>query len=170
MVTINLDSTTLPTQLPTYEGKCCRGEHGQDQDWMSCKIHARFSDQDWIWIFIFEKKLIRTGYLFDFYNEISLGVNQEVKNGGRVFFLCDGFYIHKKIKIISSGNAAIITVNDDSCYFIVTFFSWSGSSNMFMSCWYVMLLCLLCWAACVLCRLVVYFMGGQLNLSLTGID
>jgi len=31
-----------------------------------------FLDQDWSWIFIFEKNWIRTGsgYLFDFYNEI----------------------------------------------------------------------------------------------------
>jgi len=71
MATINLDSTTLPTQLPTYEGKCCRGEHGQDQDWISCRILAIFSDQDWIWILIFEKNLMRRGYLFDLYNEIS---------------------------------------------------------------------------------------------------
>jgi len=31
-----------------------RGEHGQDQDWISCRILANFLDQDWIWIFIFE--------------------------------------------------------------------------------------------------------------------
>jgi len=33
-----------------------------------------FLDQDWICIFIFEKNWIRTGsgYLFDFYNAISL--------------------------------------------------------------------------------------------------
>jgi len=33
-----------------------------------------FLDQDWIWIFIFEKNWIRTGsgYLFDFHNEIFL--------------------------------------------------------------------------------------------------
>jgi len=37
-----------------------RGEHGQDQDWISCRILAIFSDQDWIWIFIFEKNWIRT--------------------------------------------------------------------------------------------------------------
>ena len=35
----------------------CRGEHGQDQDWISCRILVSFSDQDWIWIFIFEQKL-----------------------------------------------------------------------------------------------------------------
>jgi len=43
-----------------------RGEHGQDRDCISCRILAIFSDQDWIWIFIFEKVCIRTGlgYLF----------------------------------------------------------------------------------------------------------
>ena len=48
-----------------------------------------FLDQDWIWIFIFEKIWIRTGYLFDFYNKISLRMIQDVTNyGGRglVFF------------------------------------------------------------------------------------
>jgi len=124
MVTINLDSTTLPAQLPIYERKCCRGEHGQDQDWISCRIRTIFSDQVWIWIFMFEKDLIRTGYLFDFYDEISFGVNQDVKNvGGSAFFLCYGFCINTKINIIFSGNAALITVNDDSCYFITIFFS-----------------------------------------------
>jgi len=29
------------------------GEHGQD--WISCRMLAIFLDQDWIWIFIFEK-------------------------------------------------------------------------------------------------------------------
>jgi len=66
-----------------------RGEHGQNHDWISCGILAILSDQDWIWIFIFEKNWIRagSGYLFDFYNEISLRVIQDVTNyGGRVFF------------------------------------------------------------------------------------
>jgi len=38
-----------------------RGEHGQDQDWISCRILAIILDQDWIWIFILEKNWIRTG-------------------------------------------------------------------------------------------------------------
>jgi len=44
-----------------------------------------FSDQDWIWIFVFEKFCIRTGsgYLFDFNNEISLRVTND---RGSVFF------------------------------------------------------------------------------------
>jgi len=63
-------------------------EHGQDQDWISWRIRAIFSEQDWIWIFIFEKNdQDRTGYLFDFYKEISLRVIQDVKNdSGCVFF------------------------------------------------------------------------------------
>jgi len=69
--------------------QCSRGDHGQDQDWISCKIVAIFSNQDRIWIFIFEKHWIRTesGYWFDFYNEIFLRVIQDVTNdGGSVFF------------------------------------------------------------------------------------
>ena len=51
--------------------------------------YCDFSDRDWIWIFTFEKNWIRTGsgYLFDFYNEISRRVIQDVTNdGGSVFF------------------------------------------------------------------------------------
>ena len=65
------------------------GEHGQDQDWISWKMLAIFLDQDWIWIFIFEKIWIRTGsgYFFDFYNKIFLRVIQDVTNDGAgVFF------------------------------------------------------------------------------------
>jgi len=70
-----------PTEVST--------EHGQDQDWISCRIFAIFFDQDWIWILIFEKNWIRTGsgYLFDFCNEIFLRVIQDVTNDGAVVFL-----------------------------------------------------------------------------------
>jgi len=66
-----------------------RGEYGQDQDRICCRILAIFLDQDWIWIFIFEKNGISTGsgYLFDFYNEISLRVIQDVTNDGAVVSL-----------------------------------------------------------------------------------
>ena len=53
---------------------------------------CNFSDQDWIWIFIFEKNWIRTGsvYLFVIHDEISLRVTQDVtNNGGSVFFTMD---------------------------------------------------------------------------------
>jgi len=66
-----------------------RGEHGQDQDWISCRILAIFSDQDWIWTLIFEKNWIRagSGHWFDFCSEIFLRVIQDVtKYGGSVFF------------------------------------------------------------------------------------
>jgi len=43
-----------------------------------------FSDQDWIWIFIFEKNWIRagSGYWFDFCYEIFLRVIQDFTNDG----------------------------------------------------------------------------------------
>jgi len=50
---------------------------------------AIFSDQDWIWTFIFETNWIRkgSGDWFDFYNEIFLRVIQDVTNdGGSVLF------------------------------------------------------------------------------------
>jgi len=33
-----------------------RGEHGQDQDWISCRILAIFLDQDWFG-YLFLKKI-----------------------------------------------------------------------------------------------------------------
>jgi len=57
-----------------------------------------FLDQDWIWIFIFEKNWIRTGsgHLFDFYNEIFLRVLQDVAiDGAVIFFAIMIFFIHK---------------------------------------------------------------------------
>ena len=80
-----------------------RGGHGEDQDWTSCRILAIFSDQDWIWIFIFEKNWIRTasGYLLNFYNEISLKVIkfQDVTNGGVSTFFATVLIFTKKSKL-----------------------------------------------------------------------
>jgi len=61
------------------------------------------------------KNSIRTGpgYLFDFYNEISLREIQNATNDGGGVFLT---------KMILSVCAALITNNDNSCYFIVNFF------------------------------------------------
>jgi len=55
-------------------------------------------DQDWIWIFIFEKNWIRIGlgYLFDFYNEIFLRVIQDVTNDCVVVFFAMIFIFTKK--------------------------------------------------------------------------
>jgi len=74
-------------------------------------------------MFICEKNWIRTGtgYLLDFYNDISLRVIQDATNdGGSVFFAMG--YIHTNIKILLSVCAALITINDNSCYFIISFF------------------------------------------------
>jgi len=76
-----------------------RGEDGQDQDWISCRIHAIFLDQDWIWILFFEKNWIRTGsvYLFDLCNETFLKVIQDVTNegGSEVVFLTKMLFFTK---------------------------------------------------------------------------
>jgi len=54
-------------------------------------------DQDWIWIFIFEKIWITTGSgdLFDFYNEIFLTMIQDVTNDGAVVFFAMIFIFTK---------------------------------------------------------------------------
>ena len=74
-----------------------RGEHGQEQDWISCGIPAIFLYQDWIWIFILEKNWIRTGsgYLFDFYNEIFLRVILDDTNDDAVVFFAVIFIFTK---------------------------------------------------------------------------
>jgi len=110
-----------------------RGERGQDQDWISCRILAIFSDQDWIWIFIFEKNWIRTGsgYWFYLYNEFFLRVIQDVTNDGASVFFAMVF--------ILTVCAALITINGNSCYFIVNFFRQSGSSKLLLYCWYAAL-------------------------------
>jgi len=74
-----------------------RGEHGQDQDWIYCRILAISFDQDWIWKFFFEKHWIRTGsgYLFDFYDKIFMRVIQDVTNDGAVVFFAMIFMFTK---------------------------------------------------------------------------
>ena len=44
-----------PEAIPTLRLLYTRGEHGQDHGWISYRILAIFSNQDWIWIFILEK-------------------------------------------------------------------------------------------------------------------
>ena len=63
-------------------------EHGQDQDWISCRIRAIFRNRiGFGYLFLKKNDQDRTVYLFDFYNEISLRVIQDVKNdSGCVFF------------------------------------------------------------------------------------
>jgi len=89
-------------------------------------------DQDWIWIFIFEKNWIRTesGYLFDFYNEISLKVIHDVTNDCGSVLLAMVFIFTKNAKLFLSVCAALITINDNSFYFIVIFFWRIESSKL----------------------------------------
>ena len=89
-------------------------EHGQD--WIYCRILAIFLDQNWIWIFIFEKNWFRTGsrYLFDFYYESFLTVIQDVTNDVAVVFFAV-IHIHKKSKwfcryVLHSSQSMIIRV------------------------------------------------------------
>jgi len=94
---------------------------------------AIFSDQDAVWIFIFEKNWIRTGsgYWFDFYNDIFLRVIQDVTNDGGSVFL--------DMVFILSVCAALTVINGNSCYFIVNFFRPSGSRKLLLYCWYAAL-------------------------------
>ena len=80
--------------------------------------------------------------MFDFYNEIFLRVIQDVTNdGGSVFFA---------MVFILSVCAALIAINGNSCYFIVHFFRPSGSSKLFLYCWYAALFVVLI-GICVCC-------------------
>jgi len=114
-----VDSCT-PDPVPPLQNS--RGEHGQDQHWISCRILAIFSEPDWIWIFIFEKN--------------GSGQDQDIclisitKFPGELFkmsqmmvvvFSLLWFLYAQKIKIIFSVCAALITINDNSCYFIIIF-------------------------------------------------
>ena len=131
-----------------------RGEHGQDRDYISCRILAMFLDQDWIWISIFEKNWIRTrsGYLFDFYNEIFLAVIQDVTNDGAVVFFAMIFIFtknqHDFVKCAALITIDVIRVTSSQIF--------SGEVEV-VSCSYVpgMLLCFVVLSGiCVLCRLI----------------
>jgi len=63
--------------------------------------------------------------------------------------------------MILSARAAFITIKN-SCYFIVNIFLRGESSKLLLYCLYAALFCCAEWHMCVLCRLTVYFMGGQL--------
>jgi len=45
--------------------------------------------------------------------------------------------------------AALITIDDNSCYFIVNIFQEVGSSKLLLYCWYAALVCCAEWAAYV---------------------
>jgi len=69
------------------------------------------------------------------------------------------FLYSQKIEMILSvcaHCAALIIIDDDSCYFIVNSFWRGGSSKWLLYCWYAALLFWAEWHMCVLCRLIYY--------------
>jgi len=69
-----------------------RGEHGQDQDWISCRILAIFSDQDWIWILVWF---------------LQLNFSESDSRCHKLWWQCFLCYV-----FILSVCAALITIND----------------------------------------------------------
>ena len=121
-------------------------EHGQHQDWVSCRILAIFLDQDWIWIFIFEKNWIRIRIFVWFLNEIFLRVIQDVTNDGAVVFFAMIFVFTKNQNDFLSM-CCTHHIQNNSCYFIVNIF-WRGeSSKLILYCWYAVLLCWMAYVA-----------------------
>ena len=58
-----------------------------------------------------------------------------------LFSLLLWFLYSQKIKMILSVCAALITIDDNSCYFIVNIFWQGGSSKLLLYCWYAALFC-----------------------------
>ena len=56
------------------------------------------------------------------------------------------FLYSQKIKMILSVCAALIKIDDNSCYFIVNIFQRAGSRKLLLYCWYAALFC------CAECR------------------
>ena len=100
-------------------------------------------DQDRIRIFV------------DFYNESFLRVIQDVTNDGAVVFFAMIFIFTKNQNdFVSRLCAALITINDNSCYF-VNIFRRGGSSKLLLYCWYAVLFCCAEWHIMyVLCKLI----------------
>jgi len=110
--------------------------------------------------------------MLDFYNDISLRVIQDVTNDGRSVFFAMG-YIHNNIKIFLSVCAALITINDNSCYFIISFFPAKWKQLLLYCNAAVLVCCFVCcaeWNMCVLCSLISLFHGSPTSLSSTGVD
>jgi len=84
---------------------------------------------------------IGSGYLFDFYNKIFPRIIQDVTNDGAVVFFTIMIFIFTKYKMILLVRAALITIDDNSCYFVVNIFRQGGSSELPLYCWYAVLFC-----------------------------
>ena len=85
--------------------------------------------------------------------------------------LCYDYY-KQKIQMILSVCAALMTINDNSCYFIANIFRRGGSSKLLLYCWYAASFCYAEWLAyvCVVLVNIVYFMGGQLVFDLDRLE
>jgi len=66
-----------------------------------------------------------------------------------LWFICS-----QKIKMILSVCAALITIDDNSCYIILNIFWRGGSSKLLLYCWYAAFFCCVEWHMCVLCTLI----------------
>jgi len=118
-----------------------RGEHGQDQDWISCRLLSIFLHQDWIWMLIFEKKWIRTGsgYWFDSITKFSWEWFKMSQMMVAVFPLLWSLYCQY---VLHSSQSMVIRVTLSLIF--------SGQVEV-VSCSYIagMLFCLLRWMAYV---------------------
>jgi len=72
------------------------------------------------------------------------------------------------IQDVANDGVALITINGNSCYFIVNFFRPSGSSELLLYCWYAALFVVLT-GLCVLCSLI-QSVSWVAKLSSTGIN
>jgi len=112
---------------------------------------------------------IRIGFGYLFLKKIGSGQNQHIcfisitkfswewfKMSQMIVLLFSllWFLYSQKIKMILSLCAALITIDDNSCYFIVNIFRRGGSSKLLLYCWYAALFCCAEWHMCVLCRLI----------------
>jgi len=110
---------------------CTRGKHGQDQDWISSRILAIFLVQDWIWILIFDKNWIMTGSDICLISITTFSWEWFTMSQIMVLLLSLLWFLYsQKIKMILSACAALITIDDNSCYCIVNIFQRGGSSKL----------------------------------------
>jgi len=121
---------------------CCsaygRGEHGQDQDWIFFGLGLDLDIHFWKQL---DQDRIRMLVWFLWRNFLESDSSEGVTtDGGSVFFA---------MVFILSVCAALITINRNSCYFIITFFWPSGSSKLLVRCWYAALFVVVLSGICV---------------------
>jgi len=83
-----------------------------------------------------------------------------------LFSLLLWFLYSQKIKMIWSVCAALITIDDNSCYFIVNIFWWVGSSTLLLY-WYAALFCCVEWHVSMLCHRLIKCISLVANLVFT---